>query len=89
MDLVIFSSVLSIAAMVAVLVLYAAYAVIVRFFGEKSIIAMIIAILNVIVHLGLFAVCAYLKASLQEILFVLVVSASIAITVTKHGKEEQ
>ena len=80
---------LSIAILAAVLVLYIGYAVTVRFMGEKSIIAMILAILNFAAHLGLFVICAYLKASLQEILFILVVSASIAITVTRHGKEEQ
>ena len=89
MELVIFSSVLSISAMMAALVLYAVYAVAVRFLGEKNIVLSIIAIVNFAVHVALFALCVYLKASMQEMLFVLMVSTALALTVTKHGKEEK
>lgn len=89
MELVIFSSVLSIAAMAAAMVLYAAYAVVSAFMGQDGLVAQILAALNFAVHIALFAVCLYIKASMQEILFILVVSAAIALTVTKHGKEEE
>ena len=89
MELVIFSSAFSIAAMAAVLVLYAAYAVTAKFMGEDGLICKIIAALNIAVHVALFALCIYLKASLQEILFIVVVSAAVALTVTKHEREEQ
>ena len=89
MDLVIFSSVFSILIVVAIALMYVAYGVISKLCGEKNIILTILAIVNLAAHLGLFVMCVTMSATIQELLFWLTVSAAFAITVTKHGKEEQ
>ena len=45
--------------------------------------------LNILVHIALIALCLYLKASLEEILLIFVLSTAIALTVTKQRREDR
>ena len=92
MGLIIFSSMFSIIAVCVALGLYLLTAVIRIIFGNKKegrIIITILAALNMLVHLALFALCVYLKVTAQEIFFILVVSTALALTVAKLGKEKE
>ena len=87
MNLVIFSSPLSLAVMAAVFVLYALTAVF-KFALKKQGVAAVCGILNVVAHLALIGVCLLISATLAEIFFLLVASAAIALTVSKPEKED-
>ena len=89
MQLVIFSSVYSIVALLVALVLYLLIAAVRVIFGDVKIVTGILGGLNILVHLAIFALCLYLKATTQEILFILTVSTALALTVTKTGKEKE
>ena len=87
MNYVIFSSPLSLAVIAAVFVLYALTAL----FGtvlKKPRLASFFGVLNVFAHLALIGVCLLISATLAEILFLLVASAAIALTVSKPAKED-
>ena len=88
MNLVIFSSMFSIIALGVSLELYLLTAVIRIIFGDEKegrIIITVLAVLNTLVHLAIFALCIWLKATAQEMFFVLVVSTALALTVSKIG----
>ena len=89
MELVIFSSTLSLAALFTALGLYLLTAVARIVFKNSGVITAILGILNLIDHLAIFALCLYLKASAQEMLFVLVISTALALTVTRLGEEKE
>ena len=87
MNLVIFSSGISIALLAAIALFYVAYGVLAKLKGEQITILTLVAIANFVLHLGFFATALFIKAPIEEILFVLTVSAAIAVTVTKRKKE--
>lgn len=87
MNLVIFSSGISIALLAAIALFYVAYGVLAKLKGEQITILTLVAIANFVLHLGFFATALSIKAPIEEILFVLTVSAAIAVTVTKRKKE--
>ena len=89
MELVIFSSILPIGAMAAAVMLYLLTALSRIFLNDDSFLPTIFAILNFIVHLGIFAICVLLKATAQEYLFILTVSSALALTVSRTGKEKE
>lgn len=88
MDLVIFSNKFSIIALAVAAGLYLLIAISRLVLGEKNILASILGGFNILLHIAIFALCLYIKASAQEMLFILVVSTSLALAVTRPGKEE-
>ena len=90
MQLVIFSSTLSLIALLTALGLYLLTAVARIVLGNRSgIVTAILGVLNFLTHIAIFAVCVYNKATAKEMLFILVISSALALTVTKVGKEEK
>ena len=86
MKYVMLSSELSLAVMASALVLYLLIGICVRGFKKSGIFTALLAVLNILVHIAL---CLYLKASLEEILLIFVLSAAIALTVTKQRREDR
>ena len=92
MELKIFSSPFSVAAFCAVIGLYLLTAVIRIIFGDEKegrIIITVLSVLNMIAHVALFALCVYLKCTPQEMLFTLVISTALALTVSKLGNGKE
>ena len=89
MKYVMLSSELSLAVMASALVLYLLIGICVRGFKKSGIFTALLAVLNILVHIALIALCLYLKASLEEILLIFVLSTAIALTVTKQRREDR
>ncbi len=88
MEYVIFNSPLSLIAFAVATGIYLILGIMRRYMPRMIIIPGILGILNIILHVGIFLLCMYLGATMQEILFVFVVSGAIALTVTRQRKGE-
>ena len=89
MEYVIFTSPIALISLVAIAALYALVILTKKFNpGAKGFIGAL-SIINLIAHVWLLVLYLYIKASMQEILFVYVASSVAALTVTKQRKGEK
>lgn len=88
MDYVIFKSPFSLIAFAVAAGLYLLIGIIRRYMPRQVVFPCILGILNTVLHVGIFLLCLYLGATMQEILFVFVVSGAIALIATRRRRGE-
>ena len=88
MNYKIFTSPLSIAVLAALVLVYILIALFTRFMPKAKALPMVLGIIGIVLHIAIFAICLLLKATMAEILLIMVASLTIALwaTVRKEGK---
>jgi hypothetical protein len=88
MDYVIFNSPFSLIAFAVAAGLYLLTGIVRRYMPRQIALPCILGIINTVLHVGIFLLCLYLGTTLQEILFIFVVSGTVALFVTRRRKGE-